>query len=104
MVTIRSRDDIFKAIADQTRRDIVTMLAARPLPVHRIAEHFAMSRPAVSKHLKVLGDAGLVRTTREGRENLYTLDEDALAEVADWLSSFWAGRLRLLKRLAEGDS
>lgn len=97
-------DDIFKAIADATRREIVTMLAAEPRPVHEIAARFAMSRPAISKHLKVLGDAGLVRLRREGRENLYELDERALEEVADWLSGFWAGRLTLLKRLAEGDS
>lgn len=99
-----SSDDIFKAIADPTRREIVTMLAAQPRPVHEIAARFAMSRPAVSKHLKVLGDAGLVRLRREGRENLYTLDEQALDEVVNWLSGFWAGRLNLLKRLAEGDS
>jgi DNA-binding transcriptional ArsR family regulator len=103
MVTDRTRDEIFKAMADGTRREILTLLSARPLPVHSIAERFAMSRPAVSKHLRVLGDAGLVAARRAGKENVYALNEAAFDEVIGWLSGFWRGRLELLKRIAEGD-
>jgi DNA-binding transcriptional ArsR family regulator len=104
MVTRLAHQDVFKAIADETRREILTMLLARPLAVHAIADRFAMSRPAVSKHLRVLGDAGLVHLRREGRENVYALDAAAFDQVAEWLNQFWRGRLSLLKRLAEGDS
>jgi DNA-binding transcriptional ArsR family regulator len=104
MVTRFDRDALFKAMADGTRREILSMLSAKPLAVHDIATRFEMSRPAVSKHLRVLADAGMVRAERAGKENRYVLDEAAFDEVADWLSGFWAGRLWLLKRIAEGDS
>lgn len=94
-------DDIFKAIADPTRRDILSGLQARPMAVHEIAERFDMSRPAISKHLRVLGEAGLVHARRAGKENLYALDYEALSAVGDWLGGFWAARLQTLKQLAE---
>ena len=94
-------DRIFKALADETRRDIIVALADRPMPVHEVSARFDMSRPAVSKHLKVLWEAGLVRARRSGRENVYELDRAPLTEVTDWLSRFWAGRLETLKNLAE---
>jgi len=95
------RDDPFRAIADPTRRAILGALSARPLAVHEIAERFEISRPAISKHLRVLGDAGLVVARRAGKENVYELQREAFAPVAEWLSGFWAGRLNLLKEMAE---
>lgn len=94
-------DSVFKAIADPTRREILVSLAAKPLPVQAVAARFAISRPAVSKHLRVLSEAGLVRATRAGKENVYQLCEEPLEQVADWLSRFWSGRLQTLKALAE---
>lgn len=96
--------DVFRAIADPTRRAIVAALAERALGVHEISARFPMSRPAISKHLRVLGEAGLVAYRRDGKGNLYTLNREPLEQVAAWLDRFWAGRLDLLKRLAEGDS
>lgn len=92
---------VFRAISDETRREILVAIADQPLPVHVLAERFDVSRPAISKHLRVLGEAGLVRCSRSGKENLYRVDPGPLAGVADWLSRFWVGRLQLLKDLAE---
>ena len=94
-------DDPFRAIADPVRREILAALRARPMAVHEIAGRFEISRPAISKHLRVLGDAGLVVARRAGKENLYELRAAAFAPVADWLSGFWAGRLDVLKQMAE---
>lgn len=93
---------VFRAIEDPTRREILSRLRAGPRPVHRLAEGFGMSRPAVSKHLAVLKKAGLVTESRAGRENLYALDPKRLEAARDWLTGFWAGQLATLKALVEG--
>ena len=62
------------------------------------------SRPAISKHLRVLTDAGLVRATAEGRRNIYALQPEPFAAVRDWLDGFWNERLSLLKRISVGDA
>jgi DNA-binding transcriptional ArsR family regulator len=94
-------DLVFRAIADGTRRGIIAELAERPLPVHDLAARFAVSRPAISKHLRILGEAGLVSASRSGKENVYRLEQAPLDEVLHWLGRFWSGRLDTLKRLAE---
>jgi DNA-binding transcriptional ArsR family regulator len=94
-------DIVFKAVADGTRRDIIAALSERPLPVHELAARFAVTRPAISKHLRVLGEAGLVSASRAGKENVYRLETGPLGEVLDWLGRFWSGRLATLKHLAE---
>ncbi len=86
MVSDTSTSSPFKAIADPTRRAILAALAPRELPVRQIAAGFAMSRPAVSKHLRVLKEAGLVTERRSGRQNFYRLDEAPLAQITAWLS------------------
>jgi DNA-binding transcriptional ArsR family regulator len=93
--------DPFWAIADPTRRQILAALSDRPLAVHEIAARFDVSRPAISKHLRVLSEAGLVAARRAGKENLYELRVEAFAPVADWLGGFWSGRLAALKAMAE---
>ena len=94
-------DLVFKAVADGTRRDIIVALAEGPLPVHALAARFAVTRPAISRHLRILGEAGLVRASRSGKENVYRLEESPLRELLDWLGRFWSGRLGTLKALAE---
>ena len=96
--------DVFRAIADPSRRAIIAALADGPLAVHEISSLFPISRPAISKHLRLLGEAGLVEHRRRGKENVYALDPAPFAELADWLDLYWSGRLQLLKRIAEGDS
>ena len=95
-------DDLFAALADPTRRAILTSLQKGGAPVHRLAADFDISRPAVSKHLAVLRHARLVRETRRGRENIYALERDALEAARLWLTGFWRTRLGALKQLAEG--
>jgi DNA-binding transcriptional ArsR family regulator len=96
--------DVFTAIADPSRRAILGLLAGAELPVKAIAERFAVTRPAVAKHLAVLERAGLVQARRSGRLRLYRLDAKPLRDVQDWLAlyePFWAARLRGLKARVE---
>ena len=76
------------AIADPVRRGILEMLRSGRLPAGRIAAAFPISRPAVSRHLRVLRDAGLVRDTLAGRQRLYELDASEFDELIGWLAQF----------------
>lgn len=106
MVTHRTRttleSDPFRAMGDATRRKILLSLLEGPAPVYTIAEQFKVTRPAISRHLRVLKDAGLVRQEKSGREILYRLDPEAIAEVRRWLDAFWVKGLMRLKKTAEG--
>lgn len=82
----RQQDRIFLSIADPSRRRILDMLAHRERPVGRIAEQFAMSRPAVIKHLRVLRSAKLVTVRQRGREHIHALNPAPLKAVQGWLS------------------
>lgn len=90
---------VFAAIAHPLRRRILDLLAERERPVNELARHFGVSRPAVSQHLRILLDAGLVAEQRRGRERLYRLTPQPLAEAYDWLAHyqrFWDEHLRAL--------
>ncbi|GIM96212.1 metalloregulator ArsR/SmtB family transcription factor [Paractinoplanes toevensis] len=78
-------DDVTGAIADPARREILLMLRDEALSAGQIADRFAISRPAVSRHLRVLREAGLVRDTADGRRRVYTLVTAPLDELAGWL-------------------
>ncbi|MFI5913937.1 metalloregulator ArsR/SmtB family transcription factor [Dactylosporangium sp. NPDC051541] len=78
-------DDVAGAIADEVRREILLMLRDQALSAGEIAERFAISRPAVSRHLRVLREAGLVRDTADGRRRVYELVTAPLDELAQWL-------------------
>ena len=79
-----------KAVADSTRRAILELLKDRELSVLEIAEEFPMSRPAISKHLRILKEAGLVVEQPAGRQRIYMLDKAPLLAVGAWLSDFGA--------------
>ncbi len=96
-----TNQDALGAIADPTRRAIVEALAGGPLPVGRLAERLPVTRPAVSQHLKVLKDAGLVRERAEGTRRVYRLDPRGLAEIRAWLDRFWDGALASFKDAVE---
>jgi|SRR5215217_3990449 len=102
------RPEVFAAIAHPVRRRILDLLAEEDRPVNAIASHFDVSRPAISQHLRVLLDAGLVAEQRRGRERRYRLVPEDLAAIYDWLAHyqrFWKGRLqRLAKELADQDA
>jgi DNA-binding transcriptional ArsR family regulator len=93
------RDAVFRALADPTRRAMLDRLRERESSVGELAEPFAMSQPAVSQHLKVLSEAGLVRARRDGRQRLYRLHAAPLREAFDWLERyerFWHRKLDAL--------
>ena len=99
MVTNIALDSVYSALGDRTRRAILTRLAEREYTVGELAEPFAVSRPAISKHLRVLERAGLVRRSREGRQSRCRLEPKPLAAAARWLEyyrHFWEGRLERL--------
>jgi DNA-binding transcriptional ArsR family regulator len=89
------------AIADPTRRRLLELVRDREVPAGELASKFDVSRPAVSRHLRVLRQAGLVHERREGRLRLYRADPAPLAELRDWLEQYWEERLDALRVLAE---
>ena len=94
------------ALADPTRRTILAVLADRRLHVEELASHLPISRPAVSRHLRVLKQAGLVDEDHEGRRAYYRVDARPVAELERWLSlqrRVWTSSLAKLKRLVEHD-
>src|SRR5215467_4320207 len=105
MVTISQQLDLtFGALADPTRRAILARLALGDASVGDLAEPFRVSRPAISKHLRVLERAGLVRREREGRMSRCELDAAAMVDAAEWIEryrAFWTNRLGDLKRYVE---
>ena len=98
------RVDVFHALGDATRRALLDSLRDGPRPVGEIAARFPISRPAISKHLRVLLEAGLVEQQAAGRQNLYSLNPAPLRDVDRWLAEyrkFWAVNLASLKRHVE---
>lgn len=101
----RADEDVFRAIADPTRRAILDRLRAGPARAGVLAADFKQSRPAISKHLRVLREARLVSEERAGRERVYQLDPLPLQRVAGWVEGyrgFWRASLGSLKRYLEG--
>jgi DNA-binding transcriptional ArsR family regulator len=95
----RRYHDVFLAISEPTRRRLMDLLGQGELPVNRLAAPFAMTRPAISQHLRVLRSAGLVGVRRVGRERRYRLRAARLREVYDWVAHyerFWRSKLKAL--------
>jgi DNA-binding transcriptional ArsR family regulator len=88
-------------LADPTRRKVFERLRAGPRPVNLLAAGLPVSRPAVSQHLKALKAAGLVEERSEGVRRIYSLRREGLAELRDWLDSFWGDALEAFKLEAE---
>ncbi len=98
--------DVFAAIADPTRRELLDLLARGDRPVKELAAPFPMSRPAISQHLRILRQAGLVTEQKRGRERRYSLRPERLREVSDWLRTyerFWTDRLTALGAVLDGE-
>lgn len=101
MATAHPEPDVFGAISHPARRRILDLLVEADRSVNTIAESFEMSRPAVSQHLRVLLDSGLVTEQRHGRERHYRLVPEGFAPVRDWIAHyerFWDDRLQRLQR------
>jgi DNA-binding transcriptional ArsR family regulator len=91
----------FAALGDPTRLEVFTLIVRSPLSVAELAERLPVSRPAVSQHLKVLADAGLVQRDSVGTRNLYRPDTDGLATLRDFIDSLWDVGLARFKAQAE---
>jgi DNA-binding transcriptional ArsR family regulator len=89
------------ALADGTRRAVLEQLRDGPLSVGDVAARLPVSRPAVSQHLRVLKDAGLVSDQRAGTRRLYRVEPDAIAELRDYLDEFWDRALAAFKQAVE---
>jgi DNA-binding transcriptional ArsR family regulator len=96
------RRDVFQAIADPTRRDILNLLTHKSLNLNSIAENFDVSRPAISQHIKILTECGLIIIEQKGRERYCQVQPEKLSAVADWLEPFrkmWENRFNQLDNL-----
>src|SRR5712692_3454349 len=107
MVTAGSKPSnaVFRAIADPTRREILSLLRGRRHTVGEIAGNFRMSRPAISKHLRLLRSAGLVVTRQDGTARLCSLNAKPLRAINDWIrdyEAFWSETMQNLKSYVEG--
>lgn len=93
-----------EALGDPTRRAIVEHLAEHPCAVGQLAESLPVSRPAVSQHLRVLKDAGLVTVQRDGTRRIYGLDPTGIGELREYVDRFWSSALRSFKQRVEQES
>ena len=96
------RRDVFQAIADPTRRDIINLIAHQTLTPNGVADSFDISRQAISKHIKILTECGVITITQQGRERYCFIQPQKMNEVADWLASFrkiWESRFDKLDNL-----
>jgi DNA-binding transcriptional ArsR family regulator len=98
---VKTYQNGFDALGDPTRRAIFDRLRRGPSAVGELAGDFPVSRPAVSQHLRVLKDAGLVTDRRDGSRRLYQVDPGGLARMRDYLDSFWSEALSAYERAAE---
>lgn len=100
------RRDVFQAVADPTRRAIIDLLAKESLNLNAVAEHFDISRPAISKHIKILTECGLIDIRQEGRERICQAQLQPLKEVISWTkqySHFWDKKLNHLQQFLKKD-
>jgi DNA-binding transcriptional ArsR family regulator len=99
-----TRRDVFQAIADPTRREIINLVSNKSLNLNAVADHFGISRPAVSKHVRILTECGLIVIRQQGRERYCTANLKKLTEVDSWLKQyrrFWNTKLDALGQLLE---
>ena len=98
------RRDVFQAIADPTRRSIIELVANQSMNLNTVAEKFSISRPAISKHIKILTECGLVRIRQEGRERYCEARLQSLSHVSEWVDKyriFWTMKLNDLENFLE---
>jgi DNA-binding transcriptional ArsR family regulator len=98
------RRDVFQAIADPTRRAIISLIVVQGMTPNALAEKFDASRQAVSKHIKILNECGLVTTKQIGRERYYQINPKKLKEVAEWIEPFrqmWENRFDRLDKVLQ---
>jgi DNA-binding transcriptional ArsR family regulator len=93
---METRRDVFQAIADPTRRQIISLIARQSMNLNAIADHFDLTRPAISNHIKILNECGIISIEQIGRERFCKIKPDNLKEIANWIGPFqdlWEERL-----------
>ena len=100
---MEANGEVIAALADPTRRAIFERLRGGPRPVGELASDLPVSRPAVSQHLRVLKEAGLVTERRDGTRRLYRIDPDGIAALRDYFDEFWTDALAAFKAAAEAE-
>jgi DNA-binding transcriptional ArsR family regulator len=95
------RQAVLKALAEPRRQAILRLVRDRPRSVGEIGQHFEISQQAVSQHLQVLADAGLLDVSRDGKRRLYVVNPDGLEALERFLASLWPAGLRRLKKAVE---
>lgn len=104
---MEARRDVFQAIADPTRREIIHLVAQEARHLNAIAANFDMTRQAISLHIKILEECGLIEIRQQGRERICAARLEKLQEVQDWISqyeSFWKHKMQALKHFLEDNS
>jgi DNA-binding transcriptional ArsR family regulator len=96
-------DAVARAVAEPTRREILSLVRDQERTVTDIAEHFDITRPAISQHLRVLAEAELVDVRNEGTRRYYSARPEGLAELRDWMAGFWTNALQNLAIEVERD-
>lgn len=100
-MSAEARRDVFQAISDPTRRQIISLIAQQPMNLNAIADSFDVSRPAISNHIKILSECGMVTIRQQGRERFCEAKLDTLGEVSDWIDQyrqFWMQKFDSLDR------
>jgi len=103
-MSLEARRDVFQAIADPTRRQIINLIARKSMNLNTIAENFDMSRPAISQHIKILTECGMVVIKQQGRERYCEAKLETLSEVTDWVDQyrqFWNKKFNSLDTYLE---
>ncbi|MES2109089.1 MAG: metalloregulator ArsR/SmtB family transcription factor [Bacteroidota bacterium] len=100
-MSAEARRDVFQAISDPIRRQIISLIATQPMNLNAIADRFNISRPAISNHIKILAECGMVNIRQQGRERFCEAKLDTLSEVSAWVDQyrqFWAQKFDSLDR------
>jgi DNA-binding transcriptional ArsR family regulator len=103
-MALQTRRDVFQAIADPTRREIINLIAFNPLNLNSIAENFDVSRPAISQHIKILTECVLIVIKKQGRERYCEAKLQQMNEVSDWIEQYrklWDTRFDALDNLLD---
>jgi DNA-binding transcriptional ArsR family regulator len=98
---METRRDVFQAIADPTRREIIHLIAQHPMNLNAIADNFDISRPAISNHIKILEECGIINVEQVGRERHCTIQPGNLKEVATWIGQYqvlWEEKLESFEK------
>lgn len=105
--SMETRRDVFQAISDPTRREIIGILAQQSLNLNALADKFDISRPGISKHIKILSECGLITVNQQGRERYCKANYDKLKEVSDWVEQykvFWTHKLNALDEFLSNEN